>query len=348
VTGRPTPVDRRRCGGWRGVRRRGSAVGGAAAVLTAGFALSGCRAPTILLPRSQDARQIAALGIVLLVIAAFIFIVVEGLLLLSLLRFRRRKASDTEQVYGNTGLEVLWTVIPAIIVTVLFVLTVRTMADIQLAEGQVPVNVTGHQFWWQFEYPEGGFFTANEMHVPSDRSLELQIRAADVIHSFWAPQLGGKTDAIPGRTNHMSITKMTVGKYLGECAEFCGAQHARMRFWLVVDTPKAYAAWFRNQQLPAAPPTSADQKAGKAALETQACIGCHTIRGTAAAGMVGPDLTHVGSRSSLAAGTLKNTPPDMELWIADPQKVKPGNAMPKLPLTAAQIRLISAYLEGLR
>ncbi len=317
----------------------GSAVGGL---------LAGCGSPTMLAPESKDAREIVTLMWILAGICGAIFLLVEGLLIASLVRSRRRPDDEVEQVYGNSRLETAWTVIPAIIVIVLFIVTVRSMVRIQTAEGQLPVRVVGHQWWWAVEYPDSKIATANEIHLPSDRSLDVSLESNDVIHSFWVPQLGGKTDVIPGRVNHTSYTDLKEGRYMGQCAEFCGAQHAHMRFWVVVDPPAVYEAWLRRQQQPAAPPQGTEAQAGARLFAVQPCAGCHTIRGTNAKGNTGPDLTHVGSRISIGAGVLENAPANMERWIRNPQQIKPGTFMPTLNLTDPQIRSLTAYLEGLR
>lgn len=317
-------------------------------VLTVGGLLAGCGSPTMLAPESKDAREIVTLAWILAGICGAIFLLVEGLLIASLVRSRRRPDDEVEQVYGNTGLETLWTVVPAIILVILFVVTVRTMVRIQSAEGQVPVRVVGHQWWWTVEYPDSKVVTANEIHLPSNQSLDVSLESNDVIHSFWVPRLGGKTDVIPGRVNHTSYTDLKEGRYLGQCAEFCGAQHAHMRFWVVVDPPAVYEAWLRQQQQPAAPPQGAEAQQGAQLFAIQPCVGCHTIRGTNAKGTTGPDLTHIGSRISIGAGTMENMPANMERWIRNPQQVKPGNLMPVLKLTDQQIRLLTTYLEGLR
>ena len=319
----------------------GLSLAGLAAVL------SGCATPYFLEPESKDARTIQTVAWILLGICVAVFLVVEGLLIVSLVRSRTRPDEEVKQVYGNTALETLWTVIPVLIVIGLFVVTVVGMRSIQDARGEMPIKVTGHRWWWGVEYQGGAVVTANEIHAPSDQSLDVSLTSADVIHSFWVPQLGGKTDMIPPHATHTSFTDMEEGTYLGRCAEFCGAQHARMRFWVIVESPAKFQAWLRRQQQPAAEPTTDDARKGRDLFLSQPCLGCHTIRGTAAQGMQGPDLTHMGGRMSIAAATLKNVPENMERWLRDPQEVKPLNQMPQVPLNAEQIRLLTAYLEGL-
>lgn len=309
---------------------------------------AGCAdAPSPLRPESETAREIRNLAVVLLIICAAIFLVVEGLLLTSILRFRRRPEEEARQVHGNRRLETTWTLIPAILVIIIFALTVRTMATVDLPGGDLPLKVTGHQWWWQVEYTQQGFTTANEIHVPAGWGISAELESADVIHSFWVPQLGGKTDMVPGRTNHTSFLAPEVGIFQGKCAEFCGTQHANMRFLLVVEPPEEFSRWVEHQQEPAREPGSPKEKQGLEVFQSAGCAGCHTIRGTDAQGTAGPDLTHFAGRSSLAAGTMENTPENLKSWLADPAEVKPGNKMPNTPLDEQQIEQLSSYLLSL-
>jgi cytochrome c oxidase subunit 2 len=217
----------------------------------------------------------------------------------------------------------------------------------QLPGDALPVEATGRNWWWDFQYPQQGFASPNELHVPVGRPVEFSVTSADVIHSFWVPQMNGKTDMVPGKTNRQSFTVTTPGVYTGQCGEYCGAQHAHMRFYLVAESPQDFSDWVARQQQPATEPASEEARQGQEVFLSQPCAGCHTVRGTDAAGTQGPDLTHIGSRRSLAAGTLDNTPENMSRWLHDPQGVKPDNLMPNLPLTDEQVDQLVAYMEGL-
>ncbi|MCL5943148.1 MAG: cytochrome c oxidase subunit II [Actinobacteria bacterium] len=327
-------------------------VASAIPAVTGAFALlapASARAATasVLRPESPGAAEIRSLAFTVLLISAGIFLVVEGLLLVSIIRFRKRPEAEAPQVRGDRRLEIVWTAIPAVIVVVLFLLTVDTMKDLDLPGKNVTVGVTGHQWWWEVRYPGADAVTANEIHVPVGRTVQVALESADVIHSFWAPQIGGKTDLIPGHVNRTSFLATTPGTYAGACAEFCGLQHAGMRFWLVVEEPGEFSAWLKHQAEPAAEPKTPAAAAGKELLLSLPCAGCHSVRGTAAQGTVGPDLTHLAGRLSLAAGTLPNTPQNLRRWLHDPQAVKPGNRMPTVPLTEEQLNQLTAYLEGL-
>lgn len=290
--------------------------------------------------------------IVILGIAAAVFVVVEALLLYSVWRYRERPGDDgalPTQTHGNTAIEIAWTIAPALVLAIVFVSTVRTMGVVASApEGDLYVKVIAHQWWWEIQYPELGIVTASDLHVPVGQPVQVELTSADVIHSFWVPELAGKTDNIPGRTTHTWFSVDRAGGYLGLCAEFCGAQHANMRFRVIAESPEEFEAWVKNQQAPAARPTTALAQQGKQAFLSNACVGCHTIAGTTAQGKVGPDLTHVGSRRTIAAGVLPSTPENLARWVRNPQEVKPGTLMPDLNLSETTIDALVAYLESLK
>jgi cytochrome c oxidase subunit II len=249
---------------------------------------------------------------------------------------------------------------------VLFLGTARVLFSVQDAPkpaNALDVTAVGHQFWWEYRYPQYGITSANELHIPvgqgtGSRVTYLKLTSADVIHSFWIPQLGGKTDMLPNRVNQMWIDPAKPGIYLGQCGQFCGTQHAKMLLRVSVDTPEEFAAWIRNQQKTVAelPATNAGGDAGNAVdaatgqkvFEQQACINCHTVSGTVANGRFGPDLTHLMSRQTLAAGAAQNTPENLRAWITNPDQFKPGSLMPAMHLTDQQYAQITAYLETLR
>src|SRR5712692_9879368 len=253
----------------------------------------------IFAPASTPAKTIFGLSIFVLAVTAVIFIVVGTLLVYSVVKFRSRAADagrEPAQVYGSTQIELAWTVIPVLIVAVLFLATARVIFAIQDApkpKTALDVTVIGHQFWWEFRYPKYGVVTANELHIPVSSGLApeatfLKLTSADVNHSFWVPRLAGKTDLIANHVNSMWMDPQKPGLYLGQCAQFCGSQHALMLLRVYVDTPGQFAAWIKTQQQPA--PQDPAVAAGRRVFETQACMNCHTISGTAGTGKFGPDL----------------------------------------------------------
>lgn len=311
---------------------------------------AGCsRVPSVFRPEARGAYEIYTLTLIILALCGVIFVFVETLLIVSIVRFRKRREEEASQTYGSGRLEAIWTVIPALIVTLMFILTVRTMSSVvALPSGDLTLKVVAHQWWWEFQYPQLQIVTANELHLPAAKGIKIELQSADVIHSFWAPQLTGKTDLIPGHNNLTSFFDLKPGVYLGQCAEFCGAQHALMRFKVIAEPMDRFSDWAKNQQAPAAEPTTDLAKAGKQAFLASPCIACHTIRGTFAAGKIGPDLTKIATRSTIAAGTLENNAQNLTRWISNPQAVKPGNLMPYLPLTPAQVQQIVAYMQSLK
>jgi len=278
-----------------------------------------------------------------------IFVIVVGLLVYALVRFRERRPGELpRQIRGHSLLEIGWTIAPALVLLVIAIPTIQTIFRTQPAvepEGALEVTVRGHQWWWEFSYPALDIVTANELHLPLGRAAALRLEGPDVIHSFWVPQLGGKRDVIPGRLNRLTFTPEAPGEYLGQCAEFCGVSHANMRLRVIVDDTETWQAWVRLQQAPPAADAAATE--GATVFAKSACVGCHTVRGVSA-GVVGPDLTHFGSRRTLAAGLLPNTPANLLAWIEDPPAVKPGAKMPALGLSPAEARAVAGYLASLR
>jgi cytochrome c oxidase subunit 2 len=311
----------------------------------------------IFAPESTPARSIFHLSVFVLVITGIIFAVVFTLLVYSISKFRATSANEDRepaQVYGSTQIELAWTIIPTLIVVVLFLATARVLHAVQEAPmpaNAVEVTVIGHQFWWEYRYPQLGVVTANELHVPvSDPTHPtptfLELLSADTDHSFWVPELAGKTDLIPNHPNRMWIDPERTGTFVGQCAQFCGTQHAKMLLLVSVDTPEEFAEWARKQRLPAV----ADERvaAGKRVFETTACINCHSIHGTVANGHFGPDLTHLMSRTTIAAGAALNTPENLRLWIQNPDAIKRGSLMPAMKLSDSDLDALVEYLETLR
>jgi cytochrome c oxidase subunit 2 len=307
--------------------------------------------PSIFDPLSRPAQEIQTLSYLVLGICAAIFVVVGGVLVVSIVRFRRRPDDDgvePPQVYGSNPIELAWTVIPLLIVFVLFLVTTRTLIAV---ENEAPprdameVRVIGHQWWWEFRYPQSGVVTANELHVPVGRATYLTLESADVVHSFWVPQLNGKTDVIPNRVNRMWIEPREAGLYIGQCAEYCGTQHARMLLRVVAQPAEAFEAWTQAQLAPSV--AAASVQAGRDVFQATACINCHRIDGTVADGVFGPDLTHLMSRDTIAAGAAPNTAAALHDWIDNPDAVKPGALMPAMQLTPTELDHVVAYLTTL-
>ena len=306
-------------------------------------------------PISPQARAIEHLFNVTLVVMAAIFVLVLGLVLYVWFRFRRRPGEGNQeppyQDFGRPRLEIIWTVVPTLIVIGLFILTIQT---IRVADPWVPqdtepdLTVIGHQWWWEIRYPKLGIVTANEIHIPVDQKLLLRLESADVIHSFWVPELGRKLDMTPGHPTQMWIQADTAGTYRGECSEFCGVEHAWMHFLLVVQPPAEYTAWVQRQLLASTAPSAPDAQRGAKLFQGLTCVSCHAINGTVARARVGPDLTHVASRQMIGAGVLTNTPAHVARWLENPQTVKPGCYMPNLRLTTSEVQALTAYLETLK
>ena len=308
-------------------------------------------------PVSTPASSIFQLSVFVLAVTAVIFAVVFGLLVYSLVRFRKRTNDDGReppQIYGSNQVELAWTVIPILIVVTLFMATARVIAAIQKPSrpaNAIEVTAVGHQYWWEFRYPGYKVVTANELHVPlSDPEHPtptfLTLTSADTDHSFWVPRLAGKTDLIPNRVNTMWIDPHETGVYLGQCAQYCGTQHAKMLLRVYVQTRDEFARWIQEQSQPADTSDAAD--AGRRIFETTACINCHTVTGTMAHGRFGPDLTHLMSRDTIASGAVPNSPENLRRWIRNPAALKPGCRMPAMDLPDQEVSAITAYLETLR
>jgi cytochrome c oxidase subunit 2 len=301
-------------------------------------------------PNSPLAAITTNLFIFILVIAGIIFIIVASVLVYSIIRYRSSgEDQEPPQTFGNTNLEILWTVLPVLTLAIIFGYMLRVMGvTLPNTTSNPDMIVTGHQWWWEIHYPPSGVVTANEFHLLSGKKYLVRLESADVIHDLWIPELGTKMDLVPGRTNYMYLEGDKTGVFLGTCAEFCGAQHAWMRVRAYVDSSEAYDAWIKDQQQPAKSPSGELTTQGAQLFQTLPCQSCHTIQGTNAKGDVGPDLTHLASRQTLAAGVLENNPDNLVKWLRDPQAVKPGNHMPNLGLTDQQIKQLVAYLETLK
>jgi len=307
--------------------------------------------PSFLSPASSIAGDEARLFKLILLLALIVFVIVEGGLIWILIRDSKRRRDDKppRQLHGNTNLEIAWTVIPVILVVAVFAMTIQTLHSVAApaASGQdINVHVIGHRWWWEFDYPDLGIKTANEMHIPVGSTIQITLDSVDVIHSFWVPQLSGKTDAIPGQTNHMWLTADRTGVFIGQCAEFCGTEHAMMRIQLVVDSRDDFNAWASNQQQAAARPGTEDEQAGYKQL-TSACSTCHSLDPADPKDLVGPNLAHLFSRSTFAGAVYDLNEENLRSWLQDTQSMKPENDM-NLKLTPKELDQIMAYLKLLK
>lgn len=318
------------------------------------------------------AREQKDLLIPIIAIAAVIFVLVEGALVWFLIKYRHREGSEPLQVHGNTRLEIAWTIAPALVLAIITVPTVSLIYQLSKAPTgkSMTVYAVGHQWWWEFDYPDLGIKTANELYIPVGTDVFVKLCSAGdtnsgtpvgapctdpapaigdaVVHSFWVPRLAGKQDVVPGRTNTMAIQANEPGVYPGQCAEFCGLSHAFMRFEVIAQTPTDFQTWVTNQQAEAPTPIAGSAAdGGLEVFKTAGCIGCHTIGGVSE-GIGGPDLTHFGTRGCFAGCMLRVTEEDLSRWLHDPASVKPGSFMPNLNLTDEQVASLVAYLESLK
>ncbi len=349
-------------------RRRPGRLAVAATALSLGLTACSTNLPqSSLEPAGPEAEQINDLFWLVLWIAAVIFFLVQGALIVAIVRFRRRRgdeAKTVKQVHGNTRLEVIWTIIPALILAGVAVPTVGTLFDLRAEpKGErLDILVTGHQWWWEYEYPEYGFITANELHIPAGETVYLTMTSADVIHSFWVPPITGKRDTVPGRTTHLTLVAdepTPEGEpILGQCAEFCGLSHANMRIRVFVHTPEDFEAWARAQAQPSVIPEEGSAAAGWETFQL-VCSACHAIEGTDAQARLAPDLTHYASRTTFAGAIFDNTRENVHDWLRDPPAMKPMSpeyndieagrilGMPNFNLTTEQIEDLIALLEAL-
>jgi cytochrome c oxidase subunit 2 len=328
-----------------------------AAKLSSAAEASPSQSLSIFKPESTPADSIFRLSLLVLAITGCIFLVVFSLLAYSVVKYRRRAGDngrEPPQVYGSNQVELAWTVIPVLIVLVLFLATARVIRSVQDSPeppGAIRVIAIGHQFWWEFRYPDLGVVTANELHVPlSDPSHPtptfITLLSSDTDHSFWVPRLAGKTDLIPNRVNHTWIDPHETGLYLGQCAQYCGTQHAKMLLSVYVDSRERFDEWVEQEKKPALGDPAAEE--GRQIFETTACVNCHTISGTVADGRFGPDLTHLMSRETIASGAAPNTREYLQSWIQDPDAIKPGCLMPAMKLNDHDLDALTTYLLTLR
>jgi len=324
-----------------------------ALVVGVGLVMTACakHAPqSTLKPAGPVAKKIDNLYTGVFWVAVAFFILVEFGVVFLIWRYRQREGRpDPVQVHGNTRLEMTWTLVPALILLGVAIPTFKTIFDLaRNPKTAMQVTVTGHQFWWQFDYPQLGITTANEPHIPVGREVSFTVKSDDVIHSFWIPPLSGKHDAEPGRQATITMKADKAGIYLGQCTEFCGLSHANMRLRAFADSQSDFDKWVAAQKAPpATPATGTPAGDGFALFSVKGCIGCHTVNGVST-GMVGPNLTHVFSRSAFAGDTFDMTPGNLAMWLHDPPGVKPGSKMPNLGLSPSEISNLVAYLQTLK
>jgi cytochrome c oxidase subunit 2 len=319
-----------------------------------------------LAPGSGEMLEISNLFWIMLVLSAIVMALVCGLLVTAIVRYSARRGQEGEprQIFGNRTVEIAWTLIPTIILLFAFIATTKAIHDINMPEKGTILNirVIGHQWWWEFQYPSLGVVTADELHLPTGVPIHFHIGSADVIHSFWTPQLQRQVDANPGQDNAVYLKVNKPGVYDGDCYEYCGEAHAWMKYEVVVQTPAAFRAWARHQIAPAANPTTKSRSStasttsnagllayGKKVFLSNTCVNCHAVTGTSAGGEVGPNLTHFGSRWTIGAGAAAVNMTNLEGWIANPNTFKEGVLMPPYPfLSKKDIHALAAYLLSLK
>jgi cytochrome c oxidase subunit II len=302
-------------------------------------------------PRSDYANVGLDLFILTIILGVIIGVLVEIVLVATAIRYRRRSHDPLPpQIHGSTIIEVLWTTGPVVVVGAILFYTLPVIFSTQAPapSGSMDINVTGHQFWWEFGYPDAGVVTANEMHLPVGQTVNLVLQSDDVIHSFWVPALGGKRDAFPGHTNYIWLKADSTGEFPGQCYQLCGYSHGNMRERAIIQSPSDFQAWLTAQQAPAATPTDPTALEGSQVFQTKGCTACHTINGTQAQGKVGPNLTHIATRGTIAGAILENNARDLRRWLADPPALKPGSIMPNLGLNDHELDVLVAYLQSLQ
>jgi cytochrome c oxidase subunit 2 len=338
----------------RSRRRHAVAIvaAGVLALLAAGCVTNTSINPqTAFNPHSDYANEGLNLFVLTIILGVVIGGVVEIVLIGTAIRYRRRPGDPLPpQIHGSTIIEVLWTTGPVIVVGAILFFTLPVIFNSQAPAppSAMNIDVTGHQFWWEFGYPDANVVTANELHLPVGQTVNLVLQSDDVIHSFWIPALGGKRDAFPGHTNYIWLKPDSVGEFPGQCYQLCGYSHGNMREKAIIESPQDFQAWLTSQQAPAVTPTDPTAAEGGQLFQTRGCSACHTINGTPAQGKVGPNLTHVASRGVIAGSVLDNTADGLRTWLKDPPAVKPGSVMPNLGLNDHELDVLVAYLQSLK
>ncbi|GAC1443327.1 MAG: cytochrome c oxidase subunit II [Chloroflexota bacterium] len=304
--------------------------------------------------RSEEVCQISNLFWIMMILSGIIFFGVTAALILSIVRFTAKpNAPEPTQVFGNRTVELIWTIIPTLILAFAFIATVKTMNNINTAHGsKAPLNIyaIGHQWWWEFNYPgHTPVDTANEVHVPTGTYIHFHVQSYDVIHSFWTPQLDRQIDANPGQDNAVFVKLDKPGIYGGDCYEYCGAEHAYMKFRMIVQSPSQFDTWLKHEQRAGTTPSASTIAAGKKVFLHNTCVNCHAVTGTSAGGAVGPNLTHVGSRWTIGAGAAPMSEADLATWIHNPGVYKPSVNMPGYPfMSNKDLHALAAYLFSLK
>jgi cytochrome c oxidase subunit 2 len=326
-----------------------------AAVLILALVLAGCRSnQSVWDAQGSSAVHLKQLIIWIVAICSLVWTAVIVVMIWALFRSQDNQSDPHPQIEKRMTYAVAGSVVLTVLIitgfTIASFVTTRNLSEAKA--GDLTIKVSGVQWWWKVSYmgstPELSFDTANEIHIPVGKSVRLQLEADDVIHSFWVPSLAGKQDLIPGRSNQLTLRAERPGIYRGQCAEYCGLQHSHMATFIVAEPEADFQRWAEAQKKEAAEPTDTEIEAGKAVFLAKPCAACHTIRGTEATGSSGPDLTHIGSRQTIAAGLFETTRGSLAAWIADPQTLKPGNNMPLVPLASDELRQVSAYLASLK
>jgi len=339
-------------------REGGSGVGfsrlGPLSIVVAGtilfFTACADSAPSPVNPSSPRAEQVSQLWWILFAMSAAIFLLVLVVLIYGALREPGEAEQERRHAFGTPLIWIGGITMPIVVLGIVFLLSTKVLVAFAgpLSPSRLTIEVTGHQWWWEVRYPQQGFITANEIHIPAGRQVEVKLTSEDVIHSFWVPQLQGKMDAIPGEINSLTLETSKAGTYRGGCLVYCGLQHTNMNFIVVVDPPAQFSTWVAAQQ--ATPPSPADPTIakGQQLFLGSACIYCHAVAGTNASARVGPDLTHFGSRQQIGAGVLPNNPGTLGGWIVNPQTSKPGNLMPPEDFSGPELQELITFLESLK
>lgn len=299
-------------------------------------------------PASSLPGAITELFVIVLVICGVILAVVTVWVCYCILYCRAEPgAPEPKQVHGNLKMEITWTAIPLVIVIFIFFITLRVMGKSDPAPHREPdLIVTGHQWWWEALYPANGVHVADEIHIATGKPYLLRIRSADVLHDFWTPQLGRKIHGVPGHPNDIWVEADQAGSYWGECAEYCGGQHAWMRFVIIAEPESDFEAWTKQQLQPMPGLQIGKAGRGRKIFQQEMCVNCHAIAGVSTNGTAGPDLTHLSTRQIIGGGVLTNTPENLASWLKDPQKAKPSSLMPNFNLSDEQVQELTAFLES--
>jgi cytochrome c oxidase subunit 2 len=331
--------------------RAGARAAARAAIVGAGMMLlAGCgSSPSSLDRAGSESDRVATVWWLAFGVASAVYLIVAGLVVYGALRRGDAKFDAPRERREQWVIAIGGVLIPFLILLFFAFVTVNTTAHLRGAAPKtaVDIEVRGERWFWAVDYPKLGIKTANEIHVPVGRTIHFRLTSDNVIHSFWVPQIAGKEDMIPGQPNDLTVTVKKPGRYRGLCAEYCGIEHARMQFIVFADDPVTFGRWVAQRQQQSTMPTSDQAAAGERVFMREACAGCHTIRDTPADGTIGPDLTDVGSRSTIGSGILDNTPKNLKEWIAHTQQVKPGSLMPTIPLSSHDVDAIVAYLQHL-